>query len=81
MMKIMIDQSLFLASFLEFLKKITHDQLFEYPDVNNTLTKNQYAFRKFHSTITSMFGSKDYWLQNVDNRNVNMTLFLDLKHY
>ena len=26
-----------------------------------------------------MISSTDYWLQNVDNRNINMTLFLDLK--
>ncbi len=68
-----------LGIFSRIFEKITHDQLFEYLDVNNTLTKNRYAFRKFHSTITSMISSTDYWLQNVDNRNINMTLFLDLK--
>ena len=47
--------------------------------VNGILTSNQYAFRKLYSTIMSLINSTEHWLENADNRKLNMTVFLDLK--
>ena len=40
---------------------------------------SQFAYRKLHSTITSLIGVSDYWYDNIDKHNVNFALFLDLK--
>ena len=46
---------------------------------NYVLTKNQSAFRKLHSTITSLIGNTDYWYGNVDSKKLNLKIFLDLR--
>ena len=56
-----------------------HDQLHEFLKANGILTNNQYAFRKLYSTIMSLINSTEHWLENADNRKLNMTVFLDLK--
>ena len=43
------------------------------------LVQNQYAYRKLHSTITSLIKSSDDWLSNIDSKKVNLTFFVDLK--
>ena len=40
---------------------------------------SQFAYRKLHSTITSLISVSDYWYENIDKNNVNFALFLDLK--
>ena len=44
---------------------------------NNTITKNQSAFRKLHSTIESLLSSTDYWCENIDGKKLNITIFRD----
>ena len=68
-----------LSIFSTVLEKIVHDQLHEFLKVNGILTNNQYAFRKLYSTIMSLINSTEHWLENADNRKLNMTVFLDLK--
>ena len=68
-----------LSIFSRVLEKIVHDQLHEFLKVNGILTNNQYAFRKLYSTIMSLINSTEHWLENADNRKLNMTVFLDLK--
>ena len=41
---------------------------------------SQLAYRKLHSTITSLISVSDYWYENIDNNDVNFALFLDLKN-
>ena len=60
-------------------EKIAHDQLIDFLQSNKKLTKNQFAFRKLHSTITSLIGVSDHWYSNSDNKKANFALFLDLK--
>ena len=43
------------------------------------LSKNQFAYHKLHSTITSLFNVTESWYSNVDRKNVNISLFLDLR--
>ena len=42
-------------------------------------TKNQSAFRKRYSTITSLICSADHWYENIDSKKLNLAIFLDLK--
>ena len=42
----------------------------------NKLKQNHFAFRKLHSTITSLIGVSDHWYSNTDN---NKASFVDLK--
>ena len=61
------------------LESIVHDQILNFILDNNVLTKNQSAFRKLHSTITSLIGTTDYWYENIDNKKLNLTILLDLR--
>ena len=68
-----------ISVFSRMLERLTHDQLFEFIKTNKRLTRNQAAFRKHYSTITSLVGSTDYWYESIDHSKVNLTVFLDLK--
>ena len=65
--------------FSRMLERIVHDQMFDFLLENNVITKNQSAFRKLYSTITSLICSTDHWYENIDNKKLNLTIFLDLK--
>ena len=59
-----------LSGVSRLFEKVVHDQFFEFLTENNLLSNNQFAYRKLHSTITS--------LMNVTDKNINIILFLDL---
>ena len=56
-----------------------HDKLFEFLKTNKSITYNQAAFRMLYSTITSLVSSTDFWYENIDRSNVNLTIFFDHK--
>ena len=66
-----------IAIFSRILEKIVHDQMFEF--LQPIFTKNQAAFRKLYSTITSLINSTDSWYCTMDRKEVNLAIFLDLK--
>ena len=68
-----------LSIFSRVFEKIVHDQLHEFLKANGISTNNQYAFRKLYFTIMSLINSTEHWPENVDNRKLNRTVFLDLK--
>lgn len=68
-----------LSIFGRILEKIVHDRLIHYFNEKQLLTKNQLAFRKLHSTITSLINSTDEWLNNIDSQKINIAMFLDTK--
>ena len=68
-----------ISVFSRMLEKIVHDQLIEYLITNKVLTPNQSAFRKLYSTVTSLINSTDYWYDNMDEKQLNLAIFLDLK--
>ena len=43
------------------------------------LSKNQFAYRKLHSTIISLLNVTESWYSNVDRKNVSISLFLHLR--
>ena len=56
-----------------------HDQLSDFLLSNRILSMSQFAYRKLHSTITSLISVSDYWYENIDQNNMNFALFLDLE--
>ena len=40
---------------------------------------SQSDFQKCCSTVTSLIDSTDNWYENIDNKHLNLTIFLDLK--
>ena len=68
-----------ISVFSRMVEKIVHDQLSRYLISNKVLTPNQSAFRKMHSTITSLINGTDYWYEYMDNKQLNLAIFLDLK--
>ena len=60
-------------------EKLVHDQLFEFLAANNLLSSNQFAYRKLHSTIMSLMNVTDTWYKNIDEKRINVGLFLDLR--
>ena len=68
-----------LSIFSKLIEKIVHDQLLNFMQLNKILIPNQFAFKKLHSTITSLINVSDYWYENINEKKVNIALFLDLK--
>ena len=68
-----------ISIFSRLLERLVHDQIFNYILENNRVFKNQSAFRKLYSTITSLMRSTDHWYENIDKKKLNLTIFLDLK--
>ena len=66
----------FLAKTFESL---ISQQLLEFLDNNEILTKYQSGFRKGHSTITSLLNSTNQWRLNTDKGLINGIPFLDLR--
>ena len=65
--------------FSRILEKIVHNQIYEYLKATKALTMSQSAFQKCCSTVTSLIDSTDNWYENIDNKQLNLTIFLDLK--
>ena len=68
-----------ISVFSKLLERLAHDQLFEFLNTNESITCNQSAFRKLYSTTTPLISSTDFWYENIDPSNVNLTIFLDLR--
>ena len=68
-----------LLVFAKLFEKIVHDQLSDFLLSHRILSMSQFAYRKLHSTITSLISVSDYWYENIDKNNLNFALFLDLK--
>ena len=58
-----------ISIFSRMLEKLVHDQLIEYLITNKVLTPNQSAFRKLHSTVTSLINGTDYRYENMGKNN------------
>ena len=65
--------------FSRILEKIVHNQIYEYLKATKALKMSRSAFQKCCSTITSLIDSTDNWYENIDNKQLNLTIFLDLK--
>ena len=59
--------------------RIVHNQTYEYLKLTKVLTMSQSVFQKYCSTITSLIDSTDNWYENIDDKQLNLTIFIDLK--
>ena len=68
-----------ISVFSRILERIVHDQLYEFLRANKVIARNQSAFQKLCSMVTSLICSTDSWYENIDREKLNFTIFLDLK--
>jgi len=64
--------------FPRILERIVHNQIYEHLKATNPLTMSQSAFQKCCSTIKSLIDSTDKWYDNINDKQLNLTIFLDL---
>ena len=60
------------------LERLVHDQLISSKSIKSLPVINQ-LFKTLCFTITSLINCTDYWYDNMDNRKINLAVFLDLK--
>ena len=70
---------LVVSVFPRILERIVHNQIYEHLKATKALTMSQSAFQKCCSTITSLIDSTDKWYGNINDKQLNLTIFLDLK--
>ena len=61
----------------KLLEKIIHNQLYQYLDVNNILSPNQYGFRKGLSTSIAIFDVLKELYENWNDKNFTGCIFID----
>ena len=62
----------------KIMEKAVKIQIVNYFTENNFFCKQQSAYLKFHSTSTALHDLVDNWLSNIENGNINITVYLDL---
>jgi retron-type reverse transcriptase len=67
-----------LPSISKIYEKIVHNRLYSYMTMNSLMNKNQYGFRKGHSTINAVSKFTYDTLHALDSGNYNLSVFLDL---
>ena len=67
-----------LSAISKVFESIIYNQLYDYLQTNNLLSKFQSGFRKFHSTAASLLDATMEWPVNMDNIKKNSVIFLDL---
>jgi hypothetical protein len=63
----------------KIFEKLVCSQLRSFMKENNIIIDDQYGFRQYHSTETTLLDSTNEWLGNMDKGLINGVLFLDLK--
>ena len=72
------DQSRYFRLSPKSSERIVYNQLYNYLTTNGILFKSQYGFRKSNSTETAAIELTDTLLQNLDNCEIPIAIFLDL---
>ena len=76
---LMLSQDNIEFSISGLFEKSVHDELFEFLTTNSLLSSNQFAYHKLHSMITSLMNVKDTWYKNIEEKRINVSLYLDLR--
>lgn len=63
----------------KIIEKIANDQLLDYLESNKILKKRQYGFRDKSNTDTATFDYTTFIQNNLDNRKIVSSIFLDMK--
>ena len=62
------------------MKKLIHNQIYEYLIKSNLLSISQHRFRPLHSRCTAPLDITNRWYQNMDIGQLTGIIFLDLKN-
>ena len=60
-------------------EKIIHNQLVDFLDLHNIISKQQFGFRKKHSTSHAISSLYEKLIKNFENGEISAVLFIDLK--
>ena len=63
----------------KILEKLIHEQIMSFFTDNNTLCEHQSGFRPNHSTINSIANLTDDIFNSINNSEVTLAAFIDLK--
>ena len=63
----------------KFIESIILDQMNEFLDSNKIISSTQHGFRANHSTETALITLTDNIIQNLENKKIVLTIFLDFK--
>ena len=63
----------------QFFEKLIHKRLIDFFVKNYILTKNQYGFRKGHSTSHCISHLNEKLIENLEKKHISAVLFIDLK--
>ena len=63
----------------KFIESIILDQMNEFLDSNRIISNTQHGFRANHCTETALITLTDNIIQNLENKKVVLTIFLDFK--
>ena len=67
-----------LPAMSKVLEKVVFNQVYEYFDKNRLFYKNQYGFRKLHSTELASLEISDIICEGMDQGKIPLSIFLDL---
>ena len=59
-----------ISVFSRILERVVHDQLYEFLKANKVITRNQSAFQKLYSTVTSLICNTDSWYENIHHKKI-----------
>jgi len=68
-----------LCNFAKILEKLIKIRLISYLEKNKLLSKNQYGFRPGIGTVDALFSTTQFIINELDNSNKVIAVFLDLK--
>ena len=57
-----------------------HDQVSTFMKDHGLFSHGRHGFRQLHSTVMSLLNMTELWFSDIDWKNLNMNVFLDLKH-
>jgi retron-type reverse transcriptase len=61
------------------LKRIFIIKIVHYFEANNLFCSNQHGFRASHSCETALLSVIDHWKSAIENKQINLALFVDFK--
>jgi retron-type reverse transcriptase len=63
----------------KIFERSVFNQLYEFLNANNLLSKYQFGFRPKYSTMAALIQMCDAWYENMDNVELNGVVFIDIR--
>ena len=78
-MKIIAQYINILPIISKIFERSVFNQLYEFLNTNNLLSKHQFGFRRKYSTLVALIQMFDAWYENMDNGELNGVVFIDIR--